>query len=64
MFFISNFSAVQKERDRLGRQHSNNYKMATIKPHGYIEGDLDEDDDDDDLSILALLKAEKTAKEV
>jgi hypothetical protein len=38
--------------------------MATIKPHGYIEGDLDEDDDDDDLSILALLKAEKTAKEV
>ncbi len=65
LFFISNFPAVQKERDRLGRQHSNNYnyKMATIKDHGHIDGDVDEDDDDD-LSIIALLKAEKTAKEV
>ncbi len=62
MFFITNLLAVQKERDRLGRQHSNNYKMATIKSHGHIDGDLDEDDDD--LSIISLLRAEKTAKEV
>jgi len=64
LFFISNLLAVQKERDRLGRQHSNNYnyKTATIKIHGHIDGDLDEDDDD--LSIIALLRAEQTAKEV
>ena len=64
LFFLLNLLAVQKERDRLGRQRSNNYnyRMATIKPRRHIDGDIDEDDDD--LSIMALLRAERTAKEV
>ncbi|CAF3615289.1 unnamed protein product [Adineta steineri] len=55
--------AVQKERDRLGRQRSNNhtYRMTAIKSIGRIDHDFDEDDDD--LSIMALLRAEQTAKE-
>jgi hypothetical protein len=55
---------VQKERDRLGRQRTNNYtyRMAAIKSLGHVNGGLDEDDDD--LSIMALLRAEQTAREV
>ncbi len=62
--FIFNLLAVQKERDRLGRQrHSNyTYRITTIKSIGNINDDLD--DDEDDLSIIALLRAEQTAKEV
>jgi hypothetical protein len=62
--FISNFLAVQKERDRLGRQRINNhtYRIASIKSRGNITNDFDEDEDD--LSVLALLRAEHTAKEV
>ena len=59
--------AVQKERDRLGRQRSQNYTygMAHSKSNTDIQGDLDEDDDDDDdLSVMSLLRAEKTAQEV
>lgn len=61
---ISNILAVQKERDRLGKQRTHHFhsKMSAIKSTGYSSGDLD--DDDDDLSIMALLKAEQTAKEV
>jgi hypothetical protein len=57
--------AVQKERDRLGRQRHNNYsyRIATIKSIARINGNLDDDDDEDDLSIMALLRAEQTAKE-
>ncbi len=63
-FLFCNLIAVQKERDRLGRQrHSNyTYRIATIKSIEHINRDLD--DDEDDLSIMALLRAEKTAKEV
>ncbi|CAF3554146.1 unnamed protein product [Rotaria sp. Silwood1] len=55
--------AVQKERDRLGRQRNNNYnsRTATLKSIGHLSGNLDEDEDD--LSIMALLRAEQTAKE-
>ncbi|CAF2586556.1 unnamed protein product [Rotaria sp. Silwood2] len=55
--------AVQKERDRLGRQRSNNYnsRLVTIKSIKHLSGSLD--DDEDDLSIMALLRAEQTAKE-
>ncbi|CAF0847539.1 unnamed protein product [Rotaria sordida] len=55
--------AVQKERDRLGRQRSHVYNFGTtnIKSSGNLTGDLDEDEDD--LSVTALLKAEKTAQE-
>ncbi|CAM2697686.1 unnamed protein product [Rotaria socialis] len=54
--------AVQKERDRLGRQRNHNYnsRMGTTKPATRLRGDVDEDDD---LSIMALLRAEQTAKE-
>jgi len=52
--------AVQKERDRLGRQRHPNYayRFAPVK-----SADFD-DDDEDDLSITALLRAEQTAREV
>ncbi|UJR33089.1 hypothetical protein I4U23_020547 [Adineta vaga] len=55
--------AVQKERDRLGRQrsHNHNYGMNNIKLNSHLTGDIDEDDDD--LSVTALLRAEKTAQE-
>ncbi|CAF0881073.1 unnamed protein product [Rotaria sordida] len=55
--------AVQKERDRLGRQRSNNCntRVVTIKSIGHLSDNLD--DDEDDLSIMALLRAEQTAKE-
>ena len=58
------FLAVQKERDRLGGQRGNicPYKMAPIKSRRHITDDFDEDEDD--LSVMALLKAEQTAKEV
>jgi hypothetical protein len=63
VFFV-NFIAVQKERDRLGRQrHNYTYRIARIKSIGHINDDLD-DEDEDDLSIIALLRAEQTAKEV
>ncbi|CAF3946279.1 unnamed protein product [Rotaria sordida] len=54
---------VQKERDRLGRQRSNNCntRVVTIKSIGHLSDNLD--DDEDDLSIMALLRAEQTAKE-
>ncbi|CAF3720297.1 unnamed protein product [Rotaria magnacalcarata] len=54
--------AVQKERDRLGRQRNHNYnsRMDTTKSTTRLHGDVDEDDD---LSIMALLRAEQTAKE-
>ncbi len=63
--FIENILAVQKERDRLGRQrvHHYNYGMAKIKSNPHLTGDLN-DDDDDDLSVTALLRAEQTAQEV
>jgi hypothetical protein len=63
-FSFSLFLAVQKERDRLGRQRHHNYpyRIATIKPLGHLN--VDYDDDEDDLSIMALLRAEQTAKEV
>jgi len=63
-FSFSFFLAVQKERDRLGRQRHHNYpyRIATIKPIGHLN--VDYDDDEDDLSIMALLRAEQTAKEV
>ncbi len=61
LILIWNILAVQKERDRLGRQRNhNNYGMANIKTNSCINGDLDEDD----LSVMALLRAEKTAQEV
>ncbi|CAF3415552.1 unnamed protein product [Rotaria sp. Silwood1] len=55
--------AVQKERDRLGRQRSHVYNFGTtnVKSNANLTGDLDEDEDD--LSVTALLKAEKTAQE-
>ncbi|CAF2407740.1 unnamed protein product [Rotaria sp. Silwood2] len=55
--------AVQKERDRLGRQRSHVYNFGTtnLKSNANLTGDLDEDEDD--LSVTALLKAEKTAQE-
>ncbi len=59
--------AVQKERDRLGRQRSHNYgyRMVNIKSHLHHKSDPDEGgDDDDDLSVMALLRAEQTAQEV
>ncbi len=59
--------AVQKERDRLGRQRSHNYgyRMVNIKSHLHHKSDPDEGgDDDDDLSVTALLRAEQTAQEV
>ena len=64
LFSISNILAVQKERDRLGRQRNNihNYRLTAIKSMGRSNGDFDEDEDD--LSILALLRAEQTAREV
>ncbi|UJR14084.1 hypothetical protein I4U23_001080 [Adineta vaga] len=46
--------AVQKERDRLGRS-------STIKSLKRVNTNYE--DDDDDLSIMALLRAELTAKE-
>jgi hypothetical protein len=56
--------AVQKERDRLGRQRHHNYpyRIAAIKSIGHLNVDYD-DDDEDDFSIMALLRAEQTAKE-
>ena len=56
--------AVQKERDRLGRQKSHHFSYDTtnIKTHPRSTGDIDEDEDD--LSVMALLKAEQTAQEV
>jgi hypothetical protein len=64
LIIFYNLLAVQKERDRLGRQrHNYTYRIATIKSIGHINDDLD-DDDEDDLSIIALLRAEQTAKEV
>jgi hypothetical protein len=69
-FLSTNFSicfilAVQKERDRLGRQRHHNYpyRIAAIKSIGHLNVDYD-DDDEDDFSIMALLRAEQTAKEV
>jgi hypothetical protein len=59
--------AVQKERDRLGRQRSHNYgyRMVNIKSHLHYKGEPDEvGDDNDDLSVMALLRAEQTAQEV
>lgn len=59
--------AVQKERDRLGKQRSHNphYGMGNIKVASHLAGDRhDDNDDDDDLSVTALLRAEKTAQEV
>ncbi|CAF3714359.1 unnamed protein product [Rotaria socialis] len=55
--------AVQKERDRLGRQrnHVCGYGTANTKSNVNLTGSLDEDADD--LSVTALLKAEKTAQE-
>jgi len=65
--FLGNISflAVQKERDRLGRQrtHHYNFGIPNIKSNSHLTGDID-DDDDDDLSVTALLKAEQTAQEV
>lgn len=57
------FLAVQKERDRLGRQRGSNYhyRMMNIPSTTYH---IDEGDDDDDLSVMALLRAEQTAQEV
>jgi hypothetical protein len=58
--------AVQKERDRLGRQRSHNYgyRMVNIKSHLHYKGEPDEvGDDNDDLSVMALLRAEQTAQE-
>lgn len=62
---ICSISAVQKERDRLGRQRSSNhpYGMATIKSSPHIPGEPG-DNDDDDLSVNALIGAEKTAQDV
>lgn len=59
------FVAVQKERDRLGRQRSSNinYVPPTIKTSPRMSSELNEGDDDD-LSVMALVKAEKTAQEV
>ncbi|CAF4677007.1 unnamed protein product, partial [Rotaria magnacalcarata] len=56
--------AVQKERDRLGRQrnHVCSYGTANTKSNVNLTGDLNEDEDD--LSVTALLKAEKTAQDV
>jgi len=55
--------AVQKERDRLGRQrHHYNYGLTNMKPNLHHSPSLD-DDDDDDLSVMALLRAEQTAQE-
>jgi hypothetical protein len=64
ILFICFVSAVQKERDRLGRQRGNNYSygIAPIKQSPNTTGDIEEDDDD--LSVMALLKAEQTAQEV
>ena len=59
--------AVQKERDRLGRQRSQNYTYGIAHSKSNIDiqgGGLDEVDDDDDLSVMSLLRAEKTAQEV
>lgn len=58
------FSAVQKERDRLGRQrsHHHSYGVTNMKRNSNLTGDLDEDEDD--LGVSALLRAEKTAQEV
>ncbi|CAF1678152.1 unnamed protein product, partial [Adineta ricciae] len=54
--------AVQKERDRLGRQRSHhNYGVMNTKLHSNLTGDINEDEDD--LSVTALLRAEKTAQE-
>ncbi|CAF0921014.1 unnamed protein product [Adineta ricciae] len=55
--------AVQKERDRLGRPRSHNYtsRAGTIKGLAHLHGDCE--DEDDDFSIMALLRAEQTAKE-
>lgn len=56
--------AVQKERDRLGRQrHHYNYGLTNMKSNLHHSPSLD-DDDDDDLSVMALLRAEQTAQEV
>ena len=57
--------AVQKERDRLGRQRTNNYscRAGTAKV-GRSLNDGQEDDEEDDLSVAGLLRAERTAKEV
>jgi hypothetical protein len=53
--------AVQKERDRLGRQrgHHYNYGTTSIKLDSHHL-----EDDEDDLSVMALLRAEQTAQEV
>jgi nuclear factor 4-beta len=52
--------AVQKERDRLGRQrgHHYNYGTTSIKLDSHHL-----EDDEDDLSVMALLRAEQTAQE-
>jgi hypothetical protein len=64
LLIILNILAVQKERDRLGRQrsHNYNYDMANIKVDSRLTGDINEDEDD--LSVMALVKAEQTAQEV
>ena len=60
------YLAVQKERDRLGRPRNSHHVHGapTIKTSPRIPGELDDNDDDDDLSVMALLKAERTAQEV
>jgi hypothetical protein len=62
--FLGNILAVQKERDRLGRQRSHNYNFGipNIKSNSHPNSDID--DHDDDLSVMALLRAEQTAQEV
>jgi hypothetical protein len=58
--------AVQKERDRLGRQRNTNntyaYRTATVKSAGYLTDNHNQDEDD--LSVMSLYRAEQTAKEV
>ena len=56
--------AVQKERDRLGRQRSSNYacRVGTAKVGRSLHGV--QDGGEDDLSVAGLLRAERTAKEV
>jgi hypothetical protein len=59
--------AVQKERDRLGRQRSHNYgyRMVNVKSNLHYKGEPDEGgDDNDDLNVMALVRAEQTAQEV
>lgn len=64
-FYFQIHLAVQKERDRLGRQRSHHYNhgFSNMKSNLRQSTSL-EDDDDDDLSVMALLRAEQTAQEV